>query len=130
MGTAWHLAESGHPVTVVSPDPFIGKELARTTADFPIRRRLARAGAKFLVESVVEEWQGNAAIVRSLLDDSTIRIEASALVFATTNRACNELELRLREQNTTFELHTIGDCVAPRQAPFAFFEGRKLGIRL
>jgi hypothetical protein len=26
--------------------------------------------------------------------------------------------------------HEIGDCVAPRLAPYAFYEGRKLGLTL
>jgi hypothetical protein len=42
--------------------------------------------------------------------------------------AFNELELALAELNHHY--HAIGDCVAPRQAPFAFHEGRKLGLSI
>jgi glycine/D-amino acid oxidase-like deaminating enzyme len=31
-GTAWKLAEDGHQVTLVTPDPLVGKELQRTAA--------------------------------------------------------------------------------------------------
>src|SRR5690606_35406373 len=41
-GTAWKLAEDGHEVTLVTPDPLVGKELQRTTADFPLRRALTK----------------------------------------------------------------------------------------
>jgi len=46
-------------------------------------------------------------------------------------------ELRLRDRAPVIVLdeggitcHTIGDCVVPRQAPYALYEGRKLGLEL
>ena len=133
-GTAWYLAEKGHQVTLVTPDAFVGKELARTTADFQVRKKLLTLGAKFMVESVITHWhgpgngKGKGATVRSLIDGSETRVEASALVLATTNIAFNELELELADTNLVVQ--TIGDCVAPRQAAYAFHEGRKLGLSL
>jgi NADPH-dependent 2,4-dienoyl-CoA reductase/sulfur reductase-like enzyme len=127
-GTAWHLAEQGHKVTVITPDALVGKELVRTTADFQIRSNLVKLGARFLVESVIERWHGDAADVRSLLDGSVTRVEASALVTATTNMACNDIELALNETDSKF--HVIGDCASPRSAPYAFHEGRKIGLSL
>ncbi len=35
IGTAWTLAERGHKVTLVTPAPFVGQEIARTSADGP-----------------------------------------------------------------------------------------------
>ncbi len=130
LGTTWHLASIGHEVTLVTPDAFVGKELARTTADFPIRKQLAQLGTTFTVESVVDHWDGKQAKVRSLLSGKVQSVDASAIVFATTNAASNELELSLNKQHTVYAVHTIGDCVAPRQAPYAFYEGRKLGLVL
>ncbi|MEJ2177568.1 MAG: hypothetical protein P8Y12_06380, partial [Gammaproteobacteria bacterium] len=43
-GTAWKLAEEGYQVTIVTPNPLVGKELQRTAADFPLRQRLAIIG--------------------------------------------------------------------------------------
>ena len=40
VGTAWALAEQGKRVTIVTPEPFVGKELSRTAADGVVRRRL------------------------------------------------------------------------------------------
>ncbi len=45
LGTAWALAEQGKTVTIVTPDPYIGKEITRTSADGPLRERLAQARA-------------------------------------------------------------------------------------
>jgi len=81
-----------------------------------------------MVESVISQWHGDGATVTSMLDHTSTKISASAIVVATTNMAFNELELKLAEMN--YPCHTIGDCVAPRQAPFAFYEGRKLGMSI
>jgi 2,4-dienoyl-CoA reductase-like NADH-dependent reductase (Old Yellow Enzyme family)/thioredoxin reductase len=127
-GTAWYLADKGHQVNIVTPDPMVGVELTRTTADSLIRENLARLGAKFILESVIEHWHGDRADIRSLLDDSTTSIEASAIVTATTNVVYNEVELALAE--TDIHFHVIGDAAAPRQAPYAFHDGRKIGLAL
>ncbi len=127
-GTAWHLVDKGHDVTLVTPDPYVGKELTRTTADFEVRARLAQAGVRFMVESVITHWHGDRAEVRSMLDESTSVVEASAIVTATTNMAYNDIEHALIDTGIAF--HLIGDCAAPRSAPYAIYEGRKIGLSL
>jgi len=127
-GTAWHLAEQGHKVTLVTPDPMVGKELQRPAADLPLRKRLVQLGAIFMVECAITEWHGDGASVLSFLSGETIRIDADALVLAMTNMADDGLSLAL--EGRVAEVHAIGDGVAPRQAPYAFYEGRKLGREL
>jgi len=124
VGTAWALAEQGKQVIVVTPDAFVGKEIARTSADGPARARLARAGAVMLTEHVITRWHGNGVTVRSMLDGGEQTLAASALVMATTNVAFDPFP----ETITGKEIHRIGDCAAPRQAPYAFYEGRKAGL--
>ncbi|RLA11695.1 MAG: hypothetical protein DRQ59_09290 [Gammaproteobacteria bacterium] len=127
-GTALYLLDKGHQVTIVTPDPYIGKELTRTTADFQVRSSLSKAGARFMVESVIEQWQGDGADIRSLLNGSVNHVSATSLVTATTNMACNDIELALDRSDVVY--HVIGDCAAPRSAPYAFHEGRKIGLTL
>ncbi|MDH3219859.1 MAG: FAD-dependent oxidoreductase [Gammaproteobacteria bacterium] len=127
-GTAWFLADRGHEVTIVTPDAMIGKELTRTTSDFQIRSNLAKLGASFMLESIIEHWHGDHADIRSLLDGSSSSIAASAIVTATTNRVANDVELALC--NTDIRFHVVGDAAAPRQAPYAFHDGRKIGLAL
>src|SRR5690606_31524855 len=79
-GTAWHLAEQGHQVSIVCGWPMIGYWIQRTAGDGPLRARLSQLGARWLTESVVTEWHGDGASVRSLLDGSTSVIDADALV--------------------------------------------------
>ncbi|MCP5091622.1 MAG: oxidoreductase, partial [Gammaproteobacteria bacterium] len=127
-GTAWYLADKGHQVTIVTPDELVGKELSRTTVDSKIRAELKKLNSCFLTESVIEHWHGDHAMVRSLLDGSSQRVEASAIVTATTNTVYNDIELALADSDISF--HVIGDAATPRQAPYAFHDGRKVGISL
>ncbi|MBU2487424.1 MAG: FAD-dependent oxidoreductase, partial [Alphaproteobacteria bacterium] len=122
-GTAWKLAEDGHDVTVITPDPMVGKELQRTAADFPLRRTLAGLGVRFIVESAITSWSGTSAKVQSFLDGSETEIEADALVFATANTAETSLAMALRDRGVSFR--EIGDGAAPRQAAYAIYDGRK-----
>ena len=126
VGTAWTLAERGHKVTLVTPDAYVGKELTRTSADAPARVRLARLGVTFLTEHCLTAWHGNGATVRSFLTGEEQTLAASAVVYATTNQAFDPWPETFDGKVT----HRIGDCVAPRQAPYAFYEGRKLGREL
>ncbi|MCI5097631.1 MAG: FAD-dependent oxidoreductase [Rhodobacteraceae bacterium] len=127
-GTAWYLAERGHELTIVTPDVYVGAELHRTTSDFQLRKVLARSGAAFHTESVVESWTGKGARIRCLLSGKVTEVEADTLVMATTNVAFDMVGLELDEMELSH--HEIGDCVAPRLAPYAFYEGRKLGLTL
>ncbi len=126
VGTAWALAEQGKKVIVVTPDPFVGKEISRTSADGPARGRLAKAGAIFLTEHVMTRWHGNGVTVRSMLDGGEQTLAASALVMATTNVAFDPFPEAIAGK----VLIRIGDCAAPRQAAYAFHEGRKVALAI
>ncbi|QGY00062.1 FAD-binding protein [Roseovarius faecimaris] len=126
VGTAWHLAEAGHQVTLVTPDPMVGKELARTSADIPIRAKLAQSGVRFLTEHAIAAWHGQGATLRNLLTGEESEQAAAALVMATTNRSFDPLSEALEG----VALKLIGDAAAPRQAPYAFYEGRKAGLEI
>lgn len=127
-GTAWHLAEQGHVVTLVTPDPLVGKELQRVAADLPLRRRLTALGVTFVTEALIKTWHGDGATLMRVLDGKEWRVSADDLVLATTNNANNYLAEAL--SGSEKEVHAIGDCIAARQAPYAFYEGRRLGLRL
>jgi NADPH-dependent 2,4-dienoyl-CoA reductase/sulfur reductase-like enzyme len=127
-GTAWHLAEQGHQVTLLTADPFVGRDLVRTSADWTIRPKLRQLGATFLTDSAVTAWHGNAADIRNLLTGAESREAFDSLVLATTNRPETELADALRESDVAFT--AVGDCVAARHAPAAIYEGRKLALTL
>lgn len=127
-GTAWKLAEEGHQVTLVTPDAMVAKELVRTAADAPLRKILAKLGVTWLTEKSLLEWHGNGA---TLVDHNTgvERFEpGDSLVLATTNVAFDPLSADLAARGIPHRL--IGDCAAPRQAPYAIYEGRKAGLEI
>ncbi|MDB5663965.1 FAD-dependent oxidoreductase [Cypionkella sp.] len=126
VGTAWSLAEAGKQVTIVTPEAFVGKEIARTAADGAARRRMAKLGVVFRTESCIARWHGNGATLLNLLTGTEETIAASGLVMATTNRAFDLNPEGFAGKQT----HRIGDCVAPRLAAYAFHEGRKLALSL
>lgn len=125
-GTAWHLAEQGLKVVLVTPDPFVGREIARTAADLNLRQRLARAGARMFTEHAVARWHGNGATLRCLLTGEEQTVPASGLVMATTNRAFDPFPETLPGKS----LHRIGDAAAPRLAAYAFHDGRRIALSL
>jgi len=127
-GTAWHLAEKGHAVTIVTPDALVGREIVRTSADIPLRMRLAKLGVRFITESVVLAWHGDGAEIQNLLDGSEQRLSFDSLVLATVNRADKDVADGLRALDAGFT--AIGDCLSPRHAPAAIYEGRRLGLEI
>ena len=127
-GTAWKLAEEGHRVTIVTPDPMVGKELQRTAADVPLRQALIKLGVRWITENSIVEWHGNGA---TLVDHNTgdlAFVDADCLVTATTNLAADWIVKDL--SGLGIRIYQIGDCAAPRQAPYAFYEGRKIGLEI
>jgi 2,4-dienoyl-CoA reductase-like NADH-dependent reductase (Old Yellow Enzyme family)/thioredoxin reductase len=127
-GTAWKLAEDGRAVTIVTPDPMVGKELQRTAADVPLRKVLARLGVGWLLERSILEWHGNGATILNHNTGTTSFLEADSLVLCTTNSATDDLARELHAHGIAHR--SIGDCAAPRQAPYAFYEGRKIGLEI
>ncbi|MES0129278.1 FAD-dependent oxidoreductase [Mesorhizobium sp. M0029] len=127
-GTAWKLAEEGHQVTILTPDPLVGKELQRTAADFPLRRTLRQLGVTWLVDVSVLAWHGDGATVVDHNTGEESFVPGACLVLATTNVAANWLAKEL--ESTSQPFMEIGDAVAPRQAPYAFHEGRKIALGL
>ena len=127
-GTAWHLAEQGHAVILVTPKPLVGWGLQRTSADGPLRARLKRLGVETLTEAAISAWSGDHATIVDLRDGGECEIAAEALILAT----CNVPETWLGEAlaGSEIEIHAIGDFLAPRRAQAAIHEGRKLGRAL
>lgn len=128
IGTAWHLAEAGHAVTIVTPDAMIARDLVRSATDQPARRSLAGLGVRFVTEHALTRWAGDEAKILCLLTGQTTTIGADSLVLATGNVADQSLADDLRGTGKSFEL--IGDVLAPRLAAAAIYEGRVAGLNI
>jgi len=128
IGTAWHLAEAGHEVTIVTPDAVIARDLQRSATDFPARRTLARHGVRFVTESAITGWSQQGARCVSLLTGQENAIAADSLVLATGNRTDTGLLKDLRARG--IDVWPVGDAAAPRHAAAAIYDGRKTGLML
>jgi 2,4-dienoyl-CoA reductase-like NADH-dependent reductase (Old Yellow Enzyme family)/thioredoxin reductase len=128
LGTALHLAEAGHEVTIVTSAAVVGAGLYHSAADGPLRQRFAAAGGEMRPSTVVLSWDGAEVAVRSTLTAATETLSADTLVIAETGRAETSLADALTARGIAFE--AIGDCVAPRRASLAIYEGRELALRL
>ncbi|MBA4100460.1 MAG: oxidoreductase [Rhodospirillum sp.] len=128
VGTAWHLAEAGHQVTIVTPDPQVGKELIRTAIDGPVRMRLAKLGARFLVESALADFKDGKATIVNLLDGSESVIEIDDIVTALTNVSNDSIARELEAKGV--KATNVGDCIAARHAAAALYDGRRAGMEV
>lgn len=127
-GTAWHLAEQGHEVTIITRFPTIATELARTATDAPLRARLKQLGVVEIGDAAMTEWHGDGATVTDLRDGDARHLAADTLVMATIGESQRWLADEIAGPG--LEVHAIGDCVAPRLAVMAIHEGRELGLRI
>ena len=127
-GTAWYLAEHGHEVILVSPAASTCGELTRSCADYPLRRKLKQLGACFITDSVIKTWHGDRATLVDVMDGTEQTVECDALVLATPNVAETSVIDELTQADV--DVQTVGDCVAPRWAVHAIYEGRKLALTL
>jgi NADPH-dependent 2,4-dienoyl-CoA reductase/sulfur reductase-like enzyme len=128
LGTALHLVERGHEVTILTAAPVVAGGLFHSAADVPLRKRYAGAGGRTLTNACVLGWQDGVAAVLSTLTGALTKLDADSLVIAET--PVPETALAAELQGLGVAIHQIGDCVAPRRASLAFFEGRELGLRL
>jgi len=128
LGTALYLAERGHDVTIVTSAAVVGGGLYHSAADGPLRARFSSAGGTMRPGTVVLSWDGEGATVRSGTGDAEEQLPADTLVIAETAVAETGLADELRRRGVAFE--AIGDCVAPRRASLAIYEGRELALRV
>jgi 2,4-dienoyl-CoA reductase-like NADH-dependent reductase (Old Yellow Enzyme family) len=127
-GTALHLAQQRHQVTVVTASEKAGAALDYTMTGDTLRERFAKYGVEVLLATAVEEWKGTTARLMNLYTGESEEREFDSLVLATTNTPEDRLTKELA--GSGIEVHTIGDAVAARSASMAFYEGRKLALAL
>ena len=127
-GTALHLAQQRHLVTVVTASEKAAGKLDLSLTGDTTRARLVKYGVEVLLATSLEKWEGNTAtLVNHYTGDRETR-EFDSLVLATTNTSDDRLFREL--QDSRIELHSIGDSVASRTAHMAIFEARKLALQL
>jgi hypothetical protein len=128
IGTALHLQEQGCEVTLVTAAPVVAAGLYHSAADEPARRRFVGAGGVMLPYTIATGWTDGELALRSTLTGSVERRPFDWLVVAETPVARTELGAALDRAGVAH--HAIGDCVSPRRASLAIYEGRLLARTL
>ena len=128
IGTAMFMQERGCQVTIATSAPVVASGLFHSAADVPARRRFARAGGVMRPFTVVTEWAVAAARLTTPLTDEVTVEQFDWLVMAEVAQPVTDLHEAGARVGA--DLHIIGDCVAPRRASLAIYEGRALALTL
>ena len=127
-GTALHLAEQGHDVTVVTASDKPAEALDVSHLGPSTRERFAKLGVTVICGHALTRWAGTTATIANLYTGDARGLAFDSLVLATTNTVDDTLASALAHDE--IEVHTVGDMVAARTASMAFYEGRSLGMKL
>ena len=120
---AYHLSEMGSPVTIVELMPKIGGDLEAVTKKLLVRK-LKENNVRILTEHRLLRVGKNSLVVAGPDGNETI-IEAQRVVVAIGTRQDDTIHQQIKSLG--YETHVIGDCLEPRTAKSAIYEGAKLG---
>ena len=127
-GTALHLAQQRHQVTIVTASEKAAAKLDLSLTGDTTRERFMKYGVEVLTATSLESWEGNTATLVNLYTGDRDTREYDSLVMACTNSADTTLADALAD--APMPVHTLGDAMAPRTAHMAIFEARKLALTL
>ena len=120
---ALHLSENGCQVTILEMLPKIGAPLESITKKLLIRK-LKDNNVEIRTESQLIRVEDN-GVVFADKDDTQVFIETSKVVVAVGSKPDNRLYNQIKSLG--YEIHQIGDCLEPRSAKAAIYEGGVLG---
>jgi len=127
-GTALHLAQQRHRVTVVTAAEKAAGQLDNSLTGDTTRERFHKIGIEVILASALESFEGSTARIINLYTGDIEERDFDTLVLATTNERDDRLSREL--EGSGMEVHAIGDTVQARTAGMAVYEARKLGLRL
>jgi 2,4-dienoyl-CoA reductase-like NADH-dependent reductase (Old Yellow Enzyme family)/thioredoxin reductase len=120
---AYHLSEKGHQVTIVEMLSKLGSRLESMTKKM-LLRKLKDNNVTFRTDSKVIRIEQNGVIIAEK-DGGEMTIPADQVVFSIGNRPEDTLFDEIKSMG--YEIHRIGDCLEPRSAKAAIYEGAVLG---
>lgn len=128
LGVAEHLARAGCSVTLCTNAAMAGELLQLYTRNHMVSR-LYKLGVTVRTHARLFGTDGETFYFQDTLTDEPIVIEGiDTLVLSLGHHARNDLEADVIELE--IESHTIGDCVVPRTAEEAVYEGFQVGWKI
>jgi len=122
---ALHLAESGSKVIIVEMLSKIGNGLESITRKV-LLNKLIEHNVRFLTDSVLERIEDNGVWVKSKGKEEFI--PAERVIISIGNRPDTRLYEQIKDMK--YEIYQIGDCLEPRSAKTAIYEGTVLGLSI
>lgn len=127
--TAEYLAELGKTVHVVTSSLFVGSELGPSQDLYLARQRLLQKGATFTSDFAVLEIRGTEVHGLNVYTNEMKTFSGfDTVVTAMGNEVDDSLYYSLKGR--VKELYRAGDCVAPRKADMAIYEGYTVGNKV
>jgi 2,4-dienoyl-CoA reductase-like NADH-dependent reductase (Old Yellow Enzyme family)/thioredoxin reductase len=120
---ALYLAEAGCPVTIVEKLMRIGARIESVTRKL-ILERLEEHGVGLMTGAEVLAIQDNGVLVQNR-DSGEHFVDAGQVVVVTGMRPENGLHEKVRELG--IPVYQVGDCLEPRSAKAAIYEGAVIG---
>ena len=120
---AYHLSTNGTPVLIVEIMAKIGGDLEAITKKILIRK-LRENNVRILTEHRLLRVEKNGVVVAGP-DEREKKLEAGRIVVAIGIRPDETIHQKIRDLG--YETHVIGDCLKPRSAKNAIYEGALLG---
>lgn len=127
-GTALHLAQQRHRVTVATASEKAAGKLDLSMTGDTTRARFMKTGVEVLLATALETWEGTTATLVNLYTGDREERAFDSLVLACTNRPDTALADSLA--GAPMPVHVLGDAMAPRTAHMAIYEARKTALSL
>ncbi|RJR23188.1 MAG: FAD-binding protein [Desulfobacteraceae bacterium] len=123
---ALHLSELGSPVTIVEMMSKVASGLETMTRKL-LLRRIKESGVNLMTGCALTRIDDYGVYVTSM-EGADVRLDAERVVIATGNRPQSELYQQIISLG--IEVYKIGDCLEPRSAKAAIYEGTKIGCSI
>ena len=120
---ALHLSESGRRVTIVEMLSKLGSQLESVTRKM-LLRKLEENRVTFKTDCKLIRVEENGVVIAEK-DGKQSVLDADQVVFSIGNRPDDTLFNQIKTMG--YEIHRIGDCLEPRSAKAAIYEGGVLG---
>ena len=127
---AEHLAKHYDQLVLLTPRTQIAQQVNYCSA-LGIYRRLFAAGVDIRIAADPIAWDGKIVVYRNVFSGKNSAIEdVTKFVYATPRRSVDDLQRELRAKDVDIDIHSIGDCVSPRNMLTAIHEGFWLANQL
>ncbi len=120
---AYHLSSDGSQVTIVEMLPKIANGLESMTKKI-LLKKLKERNVRIMTECRLKRVDPKGVLIENK-DGREVFIEAEKIVSAVGTRPDNRLYEQIKDMD--IEIHRIGDCLEPRSAKAAIYEGGVLG---